>query len=134
MYTRTPATEDPTVSTNRRLLPIPDTAPSGKASRLLREIQELVEAPETPEERVQLVVDLLHLNRATHDPIDTAMYEAVRNTRSITFHGMADKTGMSRAGVQLRVDNGDPAKPSRWENVRQQRERAAARESEDPSS
>ncbi|OLM09469.1 hypothetical protein Ae706Ps2_6367c [Pseudonocardia sp. Ae706_Ps2] len=60
--------------------------------------------------------------------MDPALYVAVRRTRSVSFGRMAEIMGMSRGAVQLRVDNGDPAKPARAEKSRRYRRRIAERD------
>lgn len=114
----------------RRYLPTPPTPPSPKAARVLRLIHEIADAePNEPTSHAQKVIDLMHIHRAAYDAIDPAMYTAVRGTRSITFDRMAELAGVSRATVQVRVDNADPAKPSRIEVNREYRQRVAERDS-----
>ena len=97
--------------------PPPPTPASAKAERALRLIDELIAAPTTADEYIQRQVDLTHIAARVTGAYDTCMYEAVRNPGPASYRGMAAKTGLSRSAVQVRVDNGDPTRPSRYDRT-----------------
>ncbi len=112
----------------RRFVPEPLLPPSPAAVQALRVIREIVGGQTGSEASVQTVVDLLHIHRAAYEAVDPALYVAVRRTRSVSFGRMAEIMGMSRGAIQLRVDNGDPAKPSRTDKSRRYRRQIAERD------
>ena len=97
--------------------PAPPTPPSAKAQRALRVIDEIIAAPTTADDYIQRQVDLTHIAARVTSIYDTCMYEAVRNPGPASYRGMATKTGLSKSAVQVRVDNADPTRPSRYDRT-----------------
>jgi hypothetical protein len=84
----------------------PPTPPSTQGTRILKSVQDLIaREAKTPDEHVQKVVDLMHIETAIFSALSPLMAEAV-DEGGATYRGLHTKTGLAKSGVQRRIAAG----------------------------